>query len=113
MDVYTLDFETYYDQDYSLSKLTTEDYVRDSRFEVIGLAIKKNDKVTKYLNDPDMIERLLSHIDFSDAAILAQNTMFDGAILSWRYGVKPKVWFDTMNMGRALHRSLFGLPNFF
>jgi DNA polymerase I-like protein with 3'-5' exonuclease and polymerase domains len=103
MDVYTLDFETYYDQDYSLSKLTTEDYVRDSRFEVIGLAIKKNDKVTKYLNDPDMIERLLSHIDFSDAAILAQNTMFDGAILSWRYGVKPKVWFDTMNMGRALH----------
>jgi DNA polymerase len=29
--------------------------------------------------------------------------MFDGAILSWRYGVKPKVWFDTMNMGRALH----------
>ena len=103
MDVYTLDFETYYDQDYSLSKLTTEDYVRDSRFEVIGLAIKKNDKETKYLNDPDMIERLLSHIDFSDAAILAQNTMFDGAILSWRYGVKPKVWFDTMNMGRALH----------
>jgi DNA polymerase len=103
MDVYTLDFETYYDQDYSLSKLTTEDYVRDSRFEVIGLAIKKNDKTTKYLNDPDMIERLLSHIDFSDAAILAQNTMFDGAILSWRYGVKPKVWFDTMNMGRALH----------
>ena len=50
-----------------------------------------------------MIERLLSHIDFSDAAILAQNTMFDGAILSWLYGVKPKVWFDTMNMGRALH----------
>lgn len=103
MDVYTLDFETYYDQDYSLSKMTTEDYVRDPRFEVIGLAIKKNDKSTKYLNDPDMIQRLLSHIDFSNAAILAQNTMFDGAILSWRYGVKPKVWFDTMCMGRALH----------
>ena len=103
MDVYTLDFETYYDQEYSLSKMTTEDYVRDPRFEVIGLAIKKNDKATKYLNDPDMIERLLSHIDFSDSAILAQNTMFDGAILNWRYGVKPKVWFDTMYMGRALH----------
>lgn len=103
MDVYTLDFETYYDQDYSLSKMTTEDYVRDSRFEVIGLAIKKNDKATQYLNDPGTIERLLSYIDFSQSAILAQNTMFDGAILSWRYGVKPKVWFDTMCMGRALH----------
>tara|TARA_R110000751_G_scaffold87519_2_gene173437 strand:- start:3256 stop:5082 length:1827 start_codon:yes stop_codon:yes gene_type:complete len=103
MDVYTLDFETYYDQEYSLSKITTEEYVRDSRFEVIGLAIKKNDKVTKYVNDPALIERLLSHIDFSNSAILCHNTMFDGAILSWRYGVKPKVWFDTMCMARALH----------
>ena len=65
MDVYTLDFETYYDKDYSLSKLTTEEYVRDKRFEVIGLAIKKNDKATKYINDPRLVERLLSHIDFS------------------------------------------------
>ena len=103
MDVYTLDFETYYDQEYSLSKMTTENYVRDSRFEVIGLAIKKNGKSTKYLDDAAQIERLLKHIDFSDSAILAHNTMFDGAILSWRYGIKPKVWFDTLYMGRALH----------
>jgi DNA polymerase len=103
MAVYTLDFETYYDQEYSLSKVTTEEYVRDPRFEVIGLAIKKNDKATKYVNDPALIERLLSHIDFSGSAILCHNTMFDGAILSWRYGVKPKVWFDTMCMARALH----------
>ena len=53
MDIYTLDFETYYAQDYSLSKLTTEEYVRDKRFEVIGLAIKKNDKATKYINVDD------------------------------------------------------------
>jgi len=85
MDIYTLDFETYYAQDYSLSKMTTEEYVRDSRFEVIGLAIKKNDKVTKYLSDAELIKRLLSHIDFSDSAILCHNTMFDGAILIWHY----------------------------
>jgi DNA polymerase I-like protein with 3'-5' exonuclease and polymerase domains len=103
MDVYTLDFETYYDQEFSLSKMTTEAYVRDPRFEVIGLAIKKNDKSTRYMNDLDQIKAVLEHIDFSNAGIVAQNTMFDGAILSWRYGVKPKVWFDTMCMGRALH----------
>ena len=103
MDVYTLDFETYYDKDYSLSKMTTEEYVRDRRFEVIGLAIKKNDKATKWIVDGDQLSRLLSHINFSDSAILCHNTMFDGAILSWRYGVKPKVWFDTMCMSRALH----------
>jgi len=103
MDVYTLDFETYYAQDYSLSKMTTEEYVRDKQFEVIGLAIKKNNKATKYVSDPGLIKRLLSHIDFSDCAILCHNTMFDGAILSWHYGIKPKVWFDTMCMARALH----------
>ena len=32
-----VDFETYYDRDYSLSKMTTEEYIRDDRFEVIGL----------------------------------------------------------------------------
>jgi len=103
MDVYTLDFETYYAQDYSLSKMTTEEYVRDKQFEVIGLAIKKNDKATKYVSDPGIIKRLLTHIDFSDCAILCHNTMFDGAILGWHYGINPKVWFDTMCMSRALH----------
>ncbi len=52
MDVYTLDFETYYDQEYSLSKMTTEDYVRDSRFEVIGLAIKRMIKLHSTLKMP-------------------------------------------------------------
>ena len=103
MDIVTLDFETYYDKEYSLSKMTTEEYVRDKRFEVIGLAIKKNSKPTKWITRPALIESLLSHIDFSNSAILCHNTMFDGAILSWRYGVKPKVWFDTMCMSRALH----------
>lgn len=103
MDIYTLDFETYYDQQYSLSKLTTEEYVRDERFEVIGLAIKKNNGATLWLDCPGKIKRLLTHIDFSDSAILCHNTMFDGAILKWRYGVNPKIWFDTMYMSRALH----------
>ena len=103
MDVYTLDFETYYDQHYSLSKLTTEEYVRDEQFEVIGLAIKKNSGSTVWLDSPGQIKRLLSHIDFSACGILCHNTMFDGAILKWRYGVSPKIWFDTMYMSRALH----------
>tara|TARA_Y100000592_G_scaffold29254_1_gene46666 strand:+ start:1568 stop:3382 length:1815 start_codon:yes stop_codon:yes gene_type:complete len=103
MDIYTLDFETYYSQDYSLSKMTTEEYVRDRQFEIIGLAIKKNNKSTKYVNDPGLIKRLLSHVDFSTSAILCHNTMFDGAILSWHYNIKPKAWFDTMCMARALH----------
>ena len=40
MSVITIDFETYYSKTYSLTKLTTEEYVRDSKFEVIGVAVQ-------------------------------------------------------------------------
>ena len=33
MDLLTIDFETFYSKEYSLTKLTTEEYVRDPRFE--------------------------------------------------------------------------------
>ena len=40
MSLITLDMETYYSKEYSLSKLTTEQYIRDPRFEVIGVSVK-------------------------------------------------------------------------
>ena len=42
MDLITVDFETYYDRYFSLSRITTEEYIRDQRFEVIGVGIKVN-----------------------------------------------------------------------
>lgn len=102
MDVYTLDFETYYSQTFSLSKMTTEEYVRSPEFEVIGLGIKCNNGPT-FFYPKHMVGAVLREIDFSNAGILCHNTMFDGAILSWHYGVRPKVWFDTLCMARAVH----------
>ena len=87
MDIITIDFETYYDRDYSLSKLTTEAYIRDERFEVIGCAIKVNDIRTTWYESVDDITRELQSLNLSDKAILAHNTAFDGAILSWQYGL--------------------------
>ena len=46
MNLITIDFETYYNKEYSLKKLTTEEYVRDPRFEVLGVAIKVNNGET-------------------------------------------------------------------
>ena len=39
MSFITVDFETYYSNEYSLSKMTTEEYVRDPRFQIIGVGI--------------------------------------------------------------------------
>jgi DNA polymerase len=99
MNVYVIDLETYYAKDYSLFKLTTEEYVNDPRFEVIGLAVKKNNCSTQWYSGDD-VGGFLSGFDFSDSMIVCHNTMFDAAILAWKYGVNPKVWADTMSMAR-------------
>lgn len=102
MKIVTFDAETYYDREYSLSKITTEDYVRSPQFELIGFAIKTNDGPTQWVPKPEC-EAFIKSFDWSDAMVVGQNTAFDGAILNWRYGVNPKVWADTLGMSRALY----------
>ena len=102
MKIVTFDAETYYDREYSLSKITTEDYVRSPQFELIGFAIKTNDGPTQWVPKPDC-EAFLKSFDWSDAMVVCQNTAFDGAILNWLYGVEPMVWADTLGMSRALY----------
>ena len=97
----TLDFETYYDKEFSLSKMTTEEYIRDNRFEVIGVAIKIDDAKPYWVTEN--IKEELEKIDWATSAVLCHNTQFDGAILNWHYGVKPKAWLDTLCMARAIH----------
>ena len=107
MDIVTIDFETYYDRDYSLSKITTEAYVRHPGFEVIGVGVKVNDgPVDTYTGDNP--GKFLKSLDYSDKAILCHNTLFDGAILSWKFGINPKLWLDTLSMARPTHQSTVG-----
>tara|TARA_R100000388_G_scaffold51999_1_gene38743 strand:+ start:47 stop:1879 length:1833 start_codon:yes stop_codon:yes gene_type:complete len=104
VDLITLDFETYYDKDFSLKKLTTEEYIRDPRFEIIGLGIKVNNDSTEWASGTfEDFKGYIHSFDWENSMVLAHNTMFDGAILSWLFGVKPKVWADTLCMGRAVH----------
>ena len=104
MNLITIDFETYYDQKYSLSKISTEEYVRHNRYETIGFAYKVDNGPTTWVTgNNSYIQKVLDRLPWDTSLVLAHNTMFDGAILSWRYGIKPKGWLDTMSMGRALH----------
>tara|TARA_R110000803_G_scaffold8615_2_gene27617 strand:- start:5 stop:1900 length:1896 start_codon:yes stop_codon:yes gene_type:complete len=107
MDIVTLDFETYYSKEYGLGKLTTEAYIRDDRFEVIGVSVKVNDGPTDWYTGSDP-GTFLNSLDYSDKAILCHNTAFDGAILSWKFGIKPKFWFDTMSMAKPEHAVTVG-----
>lgn len=105
MNILTIDFETYYDKStFSLSKMTTEEYVRDDRFEVIGVGIKINGGETEWASGThEQIKKYLNSFPWADSMMLAHNTAFDGFILSDRFGIHPKAYADTLCMGRALH----------
>ncbi len=100
----TVDFETYYDKDYSLSKMTTEEYIRDDRFEVIGVAVAVDDDSPEWFSGTQKeTAAWLNQFDWSNSLVLAHNTQFDGAIMSWVFNIKPKGWLDTLCMARAKH----------
>jgi DNA polymerase I-like protein with 3'-5' exonuclease and polymerase domains len=104
MSFVTLDFETYYDPQYSLSKLTTEEYIRSPYFEVIGVSIKVDDDIPEWITGTkEFIKAKLDKINWADSALLCHNTQFDGAILAWQFGIIPAYYFDTLCMARALH----------
>jgi DNA polymerase len=107
MDIVTIDFETYYDKDFSLSKMTTEQYVRSPLFEIIGVGVKVNDYPTDWYSG-DNPGKFLNSLDYSKRAILCHNTAFDGAILSWHFGISPRLWLDTLGMARPLHNVTVG-----
>ena len=107
--IITLDFETYYDKQFSLSKLTTEEYIRDERFQTIGVGVKRNNEPTVWFSGThDETHRFLSEINWEESLCLAHNSMFDAAILSWKYGIRPRGWLDTLSMARAYHGSEVG-----
>lgn len=103
-NIITIDMETYYDSAFSLTKISTEEYIRHRNFQVIGFAYKINDEPTKWVTGTDdFIAQVLRSLPWKTSLVLAHNTMFDGAILAWHYDVTPKGWLDTLSMGRALH----------
>lgn len=109
MDILTIDFESFYSQEYSLSKITTQQYLDDHQFEVIGVAVKKNDEQTKhYTGTKEGTANFLDQFDWANSALLAHNSMFDASILTWHFGHKPKLILDTLSMGRALHGTEVG-----
>ncbi len=108
MNIFTIDFETYYGDDFTLSKLTTEAYVRDPRFETILCGVKRNDEPAYWVDAPDVAKHLAG-LELHNHAVLAHHAHFDGLILGHHYGIQPKAWFDTLSMARALHGANGGL----
>jgi DNA polymerase I-like protein with 3'-5' exonuclease and polymerase domains len=104
VQIITIDFETYYDVGFSLSNLTTEEYIQHERFQVIGYAVKINDGSTKwYSGSYEEIAESLNQIDWGASMLVCHNALFDGAILSMKFGILPHTYLDTLCMARAIN----------
>lgn len=103
MKILVVDFETRWDsKEYTLSKMTTEAYIRDPRFKAFGMGYKwLGEEGVTWVTHDDLPEFLAS-IDWANTGVLAHNAQFDVAILSWVYGVRPKLILDSLSMARAL-----------
>ena len=102
--IVTIDFETRWDKkDYTLSKMTTEEYIRDKRFQAFGVCVHEfgADSPIKWVGG-DGLREYFSGVDWGRTAVLAHNAQFDVSIMEWVYAAKPAFIFDTLSMARAL-----------
>lgn len=103
MKLVTLDFETYYDNEYSLRKMATEDYVIDPRFEVILVSVRAEGEGTKWFSGTKkQTAEWLAQFELGKQAVIAHNMRFDGLILEHHFATRPAMYMDTMLMANAV-----------
>jgi len=103
--IITIDFETYWDtkEGYTLTKMTTEEYIRDPRFKAFGACVHEygSAEPIRWFGDAELRE-YLDGVDWGRTAVLAHNAQFDVSIMEWKYDAHPCFIFDTLSMARAL-----------
>lgn len=102
MQVMVLDFETTFGDDYTLKKMTTEEYIRDPRFQALLLGVRYPNGMKNYVPH-DRLLAFFESVDWANTAVLCHHAQFDGLILAHHYGIKPRFWFDTLSMARLVH----------
>ena len=102
--IMAVDFETRWSsKDYTLSKMTTEEYIRDEKFNAFGACVHVlgSDEPIRWVSGRELPE-FFSGIDWGRTAVLAHNAQFDVSIMGWIYDVHPCFIFDSLSMARAL-----------
>ena len=100
-----LDFETYFDAEYSLKKLHIPEYVFAPQFKIHGLAVAYPDGRAEFHSDAAaVIEDLQKKygVNLEKALVVMHNAAFDLFILFHKFGVIPLLFTDTMLLSRLL-----------
>lgn len=93
-----LDFETYYDKEYSLTSMSAWEYIADERFEVLGLGFWDSGvSDCGYLEQPN-VRKYIESQDWDNVTAVVQNAQFDPLIMKLKYGVIPKYIIDIKHL---------------
>lgn len=110
MQIITIDLETFWSQTHTLTKMNPIEYVLHPETELISLAMKVGTNPTLVAFGEDNIRAMVNSVNWSDAWVVGHNlSAFDSMILSWRLGVRPKMWGCTLAMARPIHAKTTGL----
>lgn len=110
MKLLCTDYESYWATDYTLSKMTTEAYVRDPRFQVIMVGVYGPDTPAQWFSGThDQTRQFLGDNGYEDSAVIHHHAHFDDAITSWHLNLRPKFIIDTLSMARPIHGAVMSL----
>jgi hypothetical protein len=108
IEVIVLDWETYFDADFTLKKMSTVEYVMDPRFEVTGLGYQILGVTAPRFAHPEDIGGVLDAYrgwwgdDLEGVTVVGQRLQFDCLVLRERYGITPKYTVDIIDLSRHL-----------
>lgn len=109
MRLITIDFETYWDSEHTLTKMSPMAYVMSPKTEIICAAIKVGAGETQVFFGESEVRQAFAGIDWGTSMVVAHNMSgFDSMILAWRFGVRPKMWACTLAMARPMHSKTTG-----
>lgn len=110
MKIATVDLETYWAVGHSLTKMSPIAYCMHEDTEIISCAFKFGDDPTVVVFGEQAVIDYCNNVDWSEYWVVGHNMSgFDAMILSWRLGVKPKLWGCTLAMARPIHAKDVGL----
>lgn len=94
------DAETYWDDEYSLRKMTPAEYILDERYETLcfTVCVEHEDPIFLPQNE---ISKFLRGFK-TPYCFISHNALFDATILAYIYNLHPPACFCTMSMARAL-----------
>lgn len=100
-----IDFECYFDKDFTLKKISTSEYIRDPRFHLQGASVRRTNTESRWLT-ADELPEFLNSIDWATTTLVAHHAQFDGFVLRELFGINPARYFCTRDAARLVFQGL-------